>query len=67
MVWWRRKPPPAVDIDDWNADESLAAANRAGETVRQQKREQKSIAQTLREVRERNHLGELFGHDGMGA
>lgn len=68
MAWWRRKKP-ALRIEDnnWDAKESLAAARRAGERVRRQQREQHSIAATIRDVRERNHLAELFGHDGMGA
>jgi hypothetical protein len=67
MVWWRRKPPPMPPQGEWDADASLAEADRALARAGQQRREQNLIAKTLREVRERNHLAELFGHDGMGA
>lgn len=52
---WKRKPPPPAQLEALHAREQ---ANRQLENANQQHADALTFAETLRQIRQRNHFGQ---------
>jgi hypothetical protein len=59
---WRRTPPPVrrVDVGPFEGEQARRRAEEALERTVAETKEYAALGKKLREIRERNHLTELF-------
>lgn len=74
MAWWRKPPShhlapeePECAAKDQKLNDALAEADAALQKAKLLQAQQKTMGDIIRDIRERNHLSEIWMHDGMGA
>lgn len=73
MAWWRRPPShtlapePDATEKDRVLDEALAEADAALQKAKILQAQQRTVGEIIRDIREKNHLADIWIHDGMGA